>query len=178
MRYDMHGRAELDQSKSTPSAIENDDSSPPAPAEATLGKETADKSLFCGICRDTVESERDMFALPCRHWFCKDCFSGHITSKVGASEWKVGCPHGSSCTYIVPIDAAEFLCAPDTYKKMRGNMLTSFIEDKQGKTRALYCKNPRGCDGILLLADDSDHAKVSALFTTVVNVRAYHLIDL
>jgi hypothetical protein len=106
--------------------------------------------------------QEEMFALPCRHWFCRECYSGYISSKVAGNDWKIACPQGSPCSCIVPLDCAEFLCSRDVYQRLRGNMLTSFIEDKQGKTRALYCKNPRGgCDGILLLADDSDHAKVS-----------------
>ena len=144
LRYDVHG---------------SNNSTSLSPGSETASHST-DTSLFCRICMNTGIPEKEMFSLPCRHWFCRDCLSGYISSKVTSDEWKVACPQGASCTCIIPLDATEFLCSPDVYKRLRGNMLTSFIEDKQGKTRALYCKNPKGCDGILLLADDSDHTKV------------------
>lgn len=36
----------------------------------------------------------------------------------------------------------------------------SFVEDRRGKhVLATYCKNPRGCAGILLLADDAVYSE-------------------
>ncbi len=37
-----------------------------------------------------------------------------------------------------------------------------YIEDKIGRhTMAVYCKNPKGCDGMVLLEDDMDSSKVT-----------------
>jgi hypothetical protein len=34
------------------------------------------------------------------------------------------------------------------------------VEDRRGKhVLATYCKNPRGCGGIVLLADDADYSE-------------------
>ena len=36
----------------------------------------------------------------------------------------------------------------------------SFVEDRRGKqVLATYCKNPRGCAGIVLMADDADYSE-------------------
>jgi hypothetical protein len=36
----------------------------------------------------------------------------------------------------------------------------SFVEDRRGKqVLATYCKNPRGCAGIVLMADDADNSE-------------------
>ena len=36
----------------------------------------------------------------------------------------------------------------------------SFVEDRRGRqVLATYCKNPRGCDGIVVLADDADYSE-------------------
>ena len=33
--------------------------------------------------------------------------------------------------------------------------IREFVEDKHGRTRVCYCKNPRGCEGVIFVPDDA-----------------------
>lgn len=110
-----------------------------------------------------------MFSLYCQHYYCRNCFASHIESRIPKTgkEFLVNCPD-ENCRYIVPLDVVQFLCSEDIQARARQNMLKAFIEDNDsdGRARASYCKNPHGCEGIVLLADDNDGATVTCALCT------------
>ena len=118
----------------------------------------------CGICLDTVVAT-DAYALNCKHWFCGDCWRGYLQSALGGTGGcgvLPFCPQ-SKCKMIVPLDLPEMLGPPSLYQGIYRALLKAFVEQqrlgKQGV--ATYCKNPRGCSGIVLLADDASNSEAT-----------------
>jgi hypothetical protein len=117
----------------------------------------------CGICLDNVPSE-DAYALNCKHWFCGDCWRGYLRSSVGDTGGGVlpHCP-AAKCHMMVPLDLPEMLGPPDLYRNAYKALLKAFVEQQRLGVRGMasYCKNPRGCRGIVLLADDAGSSEAS-----------------
>ena len=124
-------------------------------------------SVECGICLDSVPAE-EAYALNCKHWFCTDCWRGYLQSSIGGTGGGGGggvfplCP-ASKCRMLVPLDLPEMLGPPELYQDAYRALLKAFVEQQRlGKQGiATYCKNPRGCNGIVLLADDAGGSQAS-----------------
>jgi hypothetical protein len=58
---------------------------------------------------------------------------------------------------LVPLDLPELIGPSELYQDAYGALLKAFIEQQRFGKQGLasYCKNPRGCRGIVLLADDA-----------------------
>jgi len=53
----------------------------------------------------------------------------------------------------------EFLCDDAGATAYKTTVLKRFVEDRHGdKTRIAYCKNPRGCNTVVVLPADADHS--------------------
>jgi IBR domain, a half RING-finger domain/Zinc finger, C3HC4 type (RING finger) len=128
---------------------------------------TINTGVECGICLDTVPAE-DAYALNCKHWFCGDCWRGYLQSAIGGTGRGGGggvfpsCP-AAKCRMLVPLDLPEMLGPPELYQDAYKALLKAFVEQQRlGKHGiATYCKNPRGCKGIVLLADDAGGSEAS-----------------
>lgn len=70
-----------------------------------------DVELMCKICFCPMESD-EAFALACEHWFCTDCWGGHLSSRIKDGIAQIRCP-GEKCRMLVCGDMIEFMCTPD-----------------------------------------------------------------
>lgn len=63
----------------------------------------------------------------------------------------------------VPLDLPELLGPSELYQEAYGALLKAFIEQQRSGKQGIasYCKNPRGCRGIVLLADDAGSTEAS-----------------
>lgn len=103
---------------------------------------------------DIVGAEK-AFALTCRHWFCSDCWEGYLDSQVSARSVPIRCPQ-SKCELVVPAKAPAIFCSPATGAQAKGNIVRAYVEARlRLRPVVTYCKNPRGCSGVIVLADDS-----------------------
>eukprot|EP01041_Mallomonas_annulata_P000757 gene757-1443_t len=81
----------------------------------------------CGICWNISPSHL-MYALCCRHWFCGDCWGKYIEVATVSRNPEIRCPQ-LDCRMRVT------------------SALTSLVASHE---------NPKGCEGVLLMADDAD----------------------
>jgi ariadne-1 len=90
----------------------------------------SEASLTCPICFDIFKSE-EMIAMPCSHSFCKDCWRGYLTSKIG---------DGPSCTlsFCPAVGCHELVteievqsAVPDLLEKYRSYQLRNFVDFDQ-----------------------------------------------
>lgn len=122
---------------------------------------SSNSRVECGICLDYVPAE-DAYALNCKHWYCSDCWRGYLSSSIGVTGGAGGggvlplCP-AARCQMLVPLDLPEMLGPPELYQVAYKALLKAFVEQQHLGRQGLatYCKNPRGCHGIVLLADDA-----------------------
>ena len=111
--------------------------------------------IDCGICGEKT-NEDEMFALNCCHWYCQNCWENYLRIATTDREVKVSCPC-SDCKLIVTLDMIKFLCKNDLYIEARKLLVKAFVEEKRDrKVIATYCKNPIGCNGVLLMAEDAN----------------------
>ena len=121
--------------------------------------------IECGICLESVPAE-DAYALNCKHWFCSDCWRGYLSSSIGVTGGGGGvlplCP-AAKCQMLVPLDLPEMLGPPELYQIAYKALLKAFVEQQHLGRQGLatYCKNPRGCHSIVLLADDAGGPEAS-----------------
>ena len=89
-------------------------------------KSTVDKNypteIRCSIGLHNV-SPQEMFALPCKHWFCSECLEGYISCSVRDNSWKIPCPQGEGCPYFITLDTVDRLCGPSIAACARQNLL-------------------------------------------------------
>lgn len=109
---------------------------------------------MCEICCDECPHD-EMYSLSCGHWFCTDCWGGYLESKINSQAILITCPQ-QNCPIHVPLDMPSVLCSKEAVSKSHSSILKAFVEDRVGsRLQATYCKNPRGCEGVVILADDS-----------------------
>jgi hypothetical protein len=147
LRYDLFG-----PNKPVPAGVE-------AAADTgfsvyrTTSDDIADTELECTICCCSMHPQ-DCFALQCEHWYCRGCWQAYIRTHVIDKEVAIRCM-GNKCKSLISSSLIDFLCEPDVVRGYQKNLLKAFVEDKHGRTRISYCKNPSGCEGITILADDA-----------------------
>ncbi len=120
---------------------------------SSVGK---NNSLYCGICGDTVLGE-NAYALPCCHYYCNECWEGYFHNAIYDRQVKIKCPK-PNCIYTCTFEMIAFISPPNDLKEAKSVLLKSFVEEsKYNKTTLVsYCKNPKGCNGVLFLADDAN----------------------
>ena len=133
-------------------------------SNSSSGSSSRKNEVVCGICLDNVLAT-DAYALNCKHWFCGDCWRGYLRSSFGGTGGcgvLPFCP-ASKCKMKVPLDLPEMLGPQDLYQEAYKALLKAFIEQQRlGKHGvATYCKNPQGCSGVILLADDATNSEAS-----------------
>jgi hypothetical protein len=116
-------------------------------------------TVTCGICQDSVSGAEAFALTACLHWFCADCWRGFVESSVRGRQVTYRCPF-PECRSLVVQDLQNHFCDATTCEEARNVLIRSFVEEKRGKQIvAAYCKNPRGCAGVVLLADDADYSE-------------------
>jgi len=111
--------------------------------------------IDCGICGELAD-EDEMFSLNCFHWYCQTCWENYLRVAITDREVKVSCPC-SDCKMIVTLDMIKFLCNSELHAEARKLQVKAFVEEKRDrKVMATYCKNPIGCNGVLLMAEDAN----------------------
>jgi hypothetical protein len=113
-------------------------------------------SLYCGICGDTVLGE-NAYALPCCHYYCNECWEGYFHNAIYDRQVKIKCPK-PNCMYTCTFEMITFISPPNDLKEAKSVLLKSFVEESKYNRTTLvsYCKNPKGCNGVLFLADDAN----------------------
>jgi ariadne-1 len=104
------------------------------------------KKHKCYICFDEDYEKHEMMAMPCKHEFCRDCWSGFLTSKIndGPSCIHTVCPH-DGCNELVTEDEVSKI-VPNLLEKYREYQLGSFVESNK---KARWCPGV-GCDRIAI----------------------------
>jgi len=114
------------------------------------------KNHQCKICYDDMVSPEDVYSLPCKHVFCRDCFSSYLRVKIEGREL-LNCPHHGCNEYVVESDVKEllpsmlrvwkelyfrqFITKCGHYKFCRGSDCTmvAFSETKTGDAQCTKC---------------------------------------
>ena len=84
-------------------------------------------SLTCPICFDIFKSE-EMIAMPCSHSFCKDCWRGYLTSKIGDGPSCTGsfCPAVGCHELVTEVEVQS--AVPDLLEIYRSYQLRNFVD--------------------------------------------------
>jgi hypothetical protein len=131
--------------------------------EEAEADDKAKDAVLCGICF-SEQPRNETFALCCGHWYCQECWQGYLTSSIGNRDVKIKCPQ-PKCNYIVSSDMFDCLCDDETIELAREYLAQAYVEGRQGRRgQATYCKNPRGCNGIVLMSDDADTSDAHCSF--------------
>ncbi|KAJ1417918.1 hypothetical protein B484DRAFT_145646 [Ochromonadaceae sp. CCMP2298] len=125
-----------------------------ADAGAGAGAAIVEMTVQCSICQDDVPGTQ-AYSLHCLHWYCSDCWEGYVRNAVNERRVTYTCP-APDCRSLVPQDMQRFFCDVAGAAEAKRLLVKGFVEERRGKqVLAAYCKNPRGCGGIVLLADDA-----------------------
>lgn len=122
--------------------------------DTTTAMVPAKGTLHCGICGDDVPLKM-MFALNCTHWYCVDCWGGYIESKVRSREVieMAMCPH-PNCAMLMTHEMPAFFCDPEIAREATSVLVQAFVTERRDAAQHVsYCKNPRGCPGIVIASD-------------------------
>jgi ariadne-1 len=110
------------------------------------GKRCRPGKEACRICFDDFDEE-DMTGLDCEHRFCRDCFGGYLTSKIGDGPSCVDtvCPE-FKCSCPVTLETVENILSinSDSGKRYVMFLTRNFIE-KSATLR--WCPTP-GCEQV------------------------------
>ena len=110
--------------------------------------------LTCPVCFDDVSGDR-LFALPCGHQFCHDCWRSFLQNQIeggdvsGRNALSTRCPD-AKCREVLGMEACELILSGDgldeqLLSKYRKMLLNSFVDDSEGFT---WC--PRvGCERVV-----------------------------
>ncbi len=172
LRWDKHNHC-VSSTDDRMNSLRND-------LSVTSSKENIERKCDapCEICQDHVDGN-NMFALQCGHWLCRDCWTGYIETGIGDRQLLIKCPMFSihKCTYIVtPVMCSFFsdfnfiedvvenkddVKSGSKSRKFLDLVTKSFIEENRGNHNIIttYCKNPSGCTGVVLMADDADSSE-------------------
>eukprot|EP00981_Chlorochromonas_danica_P000629 scaffold143_cov173-Ochromonas_danica.AAC.5 len=81
---------------------------------------------------------------------------GYIETAIGDRMISLRCPH-PGCSFLVTYDMQQFFADEPTLIAAKTSLIRSFVEERRGKrVMGTYCKNPRGCKGVVFMADDAD----------------------
>ena len=106
----------------------------------------------CPVCLAVLPAD-DGLALACGHWFCRDCYCGHMTAAMdnGPTSIRTCCP-AYKCGQIIPRDMVCGLLSAELYQKYLIYVVRHFIDfgGSRGATHILqYCPNP-DCDRVCI----------------------------
>ena len=120
LRYDVFG---ADSKSSSSTSISEHGAKVPDNALVTKQATQEPQGLDCGICLCPMEQE-EAFALCCEHWFCRDCWAGHIGSRIEGRAVTICCPatEPSKCAMAVPSLMVEHVCDAEVVKNFWGNV--------------------------------------------------------
>ncbi|RYH32039.1 hypothetical protein EON65_01405 [archaeon] len=111
--------------------------------------------VTCGICHDQC-LPADCFSLHCLHWFCRDCWQSFIETALMDHSIAIHCPH-PECKQLVTFDMQQFFAEEACLEEGKSCLIKSFVEERRGKkVIGTYCKNPRGCKGVVFMNEDAD----------------------
>jgi hypothetical protein len=91
----------------------------------------------CKICYEDILSQDDVYSLPCKHLFCRDCFSNYLRVKIEGREL-LNCPNHGCNELFVEADIKELL--PSMLKVWKELYFRQFI------TKCVHYKFCRGSD--------------------------------
>ena len=119
-------------------------------------KQAPSAELVCGICTMSVAVD-STFSLDCEHRFCLDCWSMYISHKVSdtALALYATCPQ-PDCANPVFLDEVRLLADDKAFQKFNDELFRSFVTHSD---HLFWCKNPKGCGGIVSV--DSHEAVVT-----------------
>ena len=80
--------------------------------------EDPNAQVECGICYCEYE-RKDIFTLPCNHYFCRDCLGAHLKANIMVSDFdKLICPQVGCGTRVQP-HTMEQIVEPELMEKYR-----------------------------------------------------------
>ena len=119
-----------------------------------------DSYVVCGICQDKFPG-KEVYALNCFHWYCEECWEGYLGSAIGCRETRIKCPE-PGCNMIATPDMYSFFCNQATVEESLRSLIRAFVEERRGvHIVTSYCKNPKGCAGVVLMADGADSSEAT-----------------
>lgn len=89
--------------------------------------------MTCSVCYDDYEGE-DMYALSCKHYFCKDCWKAYISCKIKDGKKRVTCRNlhriGASC---LSMTCPHNKCETVVDEKLVLDLMDQEMKDKYAK---------------------------------------------
>lgn len=109
----------------------------------------------CKICLSDCDPSL-MFASHCKHFACRSCLGTQIGLAIAESAPKIACfcSNTVGCKAVLTIDLIDLILGSTGEESCKTWLLRTFIDSRAGS--ASYCKNPKGCTGIVLLNDDAE----------------------
>mmetsp|Transcript_12686 Transcript_12686/g.19179 ORF Transcript_12686/g.19179 Transcript_12686/m.19179 type:complete len:607 (-) Transcript_12686:35-1855(-) len=84
--------------------------------------------LSCSICGDDDLEIADVYALACKHYFCRDCWAQYLRMKITDGEsGDITCP-GHKCGLRVDEEAVRALVPADIFQRYRKFLMHSFVD--------------------------------------------------
>jgi hypothetical protein len=98
----------------------------------------------CSICFSDVEYINS-FALSCKHRFCLDCWSSHLSAHLSQGKVAAHCMYNGCRVALSPLDW-RLLADSATFNRYRQLGLQNFVTRSPV---AGFCSNPRGCARVI-----------------------------
>jgi ariadne-1 len=111
--------------------------------------DTEEVTYTCQICFESDLSKNKMFAMPCGHEYCLDCWSTSITIKIeeeGPSCIMAKCLHNNCDDFITEEEVERF--TPHLLPKFISYQLDSYVH---GQIKSRWCPGP-GCENIVTVS--------------------------
>ena len=104
----------------------------------TLHSFDGDTVPQCGVCFNDVEKSK-LFALPCNHFFCEDCWKDQITHTVNEGASTIRCMEPKCLCTIMPSDVKK-MCGEELFKKFEEKLAAITVSVSKSVRR---CINPQ-----------------------------------
>jgi ariadne-1 len=116
--------------------------------EQTSSEQRADPTATtsCGVCWDDCRAQ-DITAAACGHFFCNDCWGGHIEALVSTAQLVIPCME-MGCKQTVDEAMVTVLTPPSVAAKFTQFAMATFIEECPALKK---CRNP-GCELTIKMA--------------------------
>ncbi|OHS98623.1 IBR domain containing protein [Tritrichomonas foetus] len=92
----------------------------------------------CSVCFEEVSPDK-LFALPCNHYFCENCWHDHIMLNISNGKSMIRCMASDCRSLILPSDVS-FICGEEAFKKFEEKLAAVSVSVSKEVKR---CINPK-----------------------------------
>nr|CAI5842726.1 unnamed protein product [Callosobruchus analis] len=101
-------------------------------SSTTNEAQVSSEDAFCDICLlETASKDKPPISMSCKHYFCKNCWKGYLTSKIQDGDaHHILCP-AYQCHILVPVDLIEKLVTPEMARRYLQFDIKAFVESNK-----------------------------------------------